>query len=86
MTLLETLPSATLSWSEFCAEHAPETGALAGLSPAERVVVAHLQLGLSNREIARRLGKSEMTVKNQVSSCLRKVGVPSRMRLIALLR
>ncbi len=56
------------------------------LSPAERVVAAHLAEGLSNREIAVALGKSEATIKNQVSACLSKCGVPTRMRLIALLR
>jgi DNA-binding NarL/FixJ family response regulator len=32
------------------------------------------------------LGKSPATVKNQVAACLRKLGVPTRTRLIALLR
>jgi len=56
------------------------------LSPAEQVVAAHLNQGLSNKEIARALGKSEFTVKHQVSSILRKLGVPTRVRLIARLR
>jgi DNA-binding CsgD family transcriptional regulator len=56
------------------------------LSPAERVVAAHVCQGLSNREVAALLGKSERTVKNQVSSILAKCGVPTRARLIALLR
>jgi DNA-binding NarL/FixJ family response regulator len=42
--------------------------------------------GLSNKEIAQVLGKSEFTVKNQVSTMLQKLGVPSRGRLIVLLR
>jgi DNA-binding CsgD family transcriptional regulator len=32
------------------------------------------------------LGKSPATVKNQVSTILGKIGVPTRTRLIALLR
>ena len=56
------------------------------LSPAERVVAAHITEGLSNREIAAALGKSEATVKNQVSAVLHKLAVPTRARLIALLR
>jgi DNA-binding NarL/FixJ family response regulator len=56
------------------------------LSPAEWAVVAELCQGFTNREIGRRLGKSEFTVKNQVSAILRKVGLPTRSRLIALLR
>lgn len=75
-----------MSWGEICGQLEPEPGALAGLTPAERVVVAHVRLGLTNREIARRPGKSEPTVKNQVSECLRKLGHPSRARLMAGLR
>lgn len=71
--------------AEACAEHAPGIGVLSDLAPAERTVVAHLRLGLSNREIALRLGKSETTVKNRFGPCLRNLGVSSRKRLIALL-
>jgi len=56
------------------------------LSPAEEVVCAHLLQGLSNRETAALLGKSEYTVKNQVSAILAKCGVPTRARLIARFR
>lgn len=58
----------------------------ATLSPAAWAVTAHLCRGLSNREIAAILGKSPATVKNQVSTILGKIGVPTRTRLIALLR
>lgn len=75
-----------MSWRDFCALPAVAAPQLAGLSPAERVVAMHLAQGLSNREIARVLGKSEFTVKNQVSTILQKLGVPTRGRLIALLR
>jgi len=56
----------------------------AALSPAERRVARQLAQGCSNREIAAALDKSEATVKRQVGACLRKLGVPSRARLIAL--
>jgi DNA-binding NarL/FixJ family response regulator len=56
------------------------------LSPAEQTVVAEVCQGLTNREIGERLGKSEFTVKNQVSTILRKLALPSRARLIAHLR
>ncbi len=84
--LLETAPAPTVSWTEFCERLGEPVAALRGLSPAERVVVAQLCYGLSNREIAAALGKSTATVKNQVSAVLRKLGVPTRTRLIALLR
>jgi DNA-binding CsgD family transcriptional regulator len=57
---------------------------LDALSPAERLVAGQLAQGLSNKEISLRLGKTEFTVKNQVSSILLQTGVPSRARFIAL--
>ncbi|MDP1578805.1 MAG: LuxR C-terminal-related transcriptional regulator [Candidatus Didemnitutus sp.] len=55
------------------------------LTPCERIVALHLKFGLSNKEISSRLHKCEPTVKNQVAALLRKLGVPSRTRLVALL-
>ena len=79
-------PSPTASWPEISAGLEPVGSRLAQFSPAEQVVARYVSEGLSNREIAVLLGKSEATVKNQVSACLRKGGVPTRARLIALLR
>ncbi|HRJ46753.1 MAG TPA: LuxR C-terminal-related transcriptional regulator [Opitutaceae bacterium] len=76
----------TMSWRDYCALPEVAAPALAGLSPAERVVAMQVAQGLSNREIAATLGKSEFTVKHQVSAILKKLGVPTRGRLIALLR
>lgn len=56
------------------------------LTPAEKRVLQLVQLGLSNKEIASALDRAEPTIKNQVAACLRKFGVPSRARLMALLR
>jgi DNA-binding NarL/FixJ family response regulator len=56
------------------------------VTPAEQEVLAYLCAGYSNKEIARFLGKAEPTVKHQVSACLRKFGLSSRMRLMAALR
>jgi len=56
------------------------------LTPAEAAVTGLLLQGLSNKEIAAARGKAEPTIKHQVSEVLRKHGVPSRARLIALLR
>jgi DNA-binding NarL/FixJ family response regulator len=75
-----------MSWREFCALPAVDLPVLAGLSPAERVVAMQVAQGLTNKEIARVLGKSEITVKHQVSSILAKLGVATRGRLIVLLR
>ena len=78
--------SPIMPWREVADGLAPPGCASNPLSPAEQVVLAHLRQGLSNREIATTLGKSEHTVKNQVSTVLAKCGVPTRARLIALMR
>ena len=56
------------------------------LTPAEAAVVAGAAAGLTNREIARQLRKREATVKSQLSRVYRKLGLRSRLRLIALFR
>ena len=65
----------------------PVDGApVAPLTLAERRVLFLVQQGLSNKEISSVLGRAEPTIKNQVSACLRKYQVPSRARLMAVLR
>jgi DNA-binding NarL/FixJ family response regulator len=83
--ILESI-SPTAPWSEISARLPVADPHLAQLSPAERIVAVHIAEGFSNREIAVALGKSEATVKNQVSAVLHKCGVPTRARLIARLR
>lgn len=53
-----------------------------GLTGAEAAVLRLLAEGLDNRSIAGRLGKSEKTVRNQVSVVLSKLGVQSRAQAI----
>ncbi len=83
---LETPLPATAGWTELAEGLGNQAGLLQRLSPAERLVAVDLVQGCSNREIAVALGKSEATVKHQVSPCLCKLGVATRARLIALLR
>jgi DNA-binding NarL/FixJ family response regulator len=66
---------------------AADNPVLAGivLTPAERRVLAFVRAGYSNKEIATRLGRSEPTIKHQVSSAMHKCGVSSRTRLMAAL-
>jgi RNA polymerase sigma factor (sigma-70 family) len=54
------------------------------LTPREREVLELVAEGMSNREIAERLGNSEHTVKFHVSSLLGKVGAVTRAELVAI--
>lgn len=56
------------------------------VSPSEREIALLICEGASNAEIARRLSKSLLTIKKQVTSLLAKLNVPSRARLMARLR
>jgi DNA-binding NarL/FixJ family response regulator len=88
--LLESEPA----WQRFCDEvaaflgaaPAAEDGAFASLSPREREILARLTEGLSNAEIAERLGVSEKTVRNHLSHLFDKLGVWSRAQAIVLAR
>jgi DNA-binding NarL/FixJ family response regulator len=51
---------------------------VAALTPRERDVLALIGAGLSNRQIARRLGLTEGTVKTYVSAVLARLGVRNR--------
>jgi len=48
------------------------------LSPREMEILQHITYGLSNKEIARKLGISHQTVKNHITAILHKLGVADR--------
>lgn len=56
----------------------------APLSPREMEILFHLTRGASNKEIAHVLGISRQTVKNHMSSVLRKLGVENRTQAAVL--
>jgi DNA-binding CsgD family transcriptional regulator len=56
------------------------------LSPKEQEVARALAEGLSNKQIAAKLGVAESTVKNHIYSIFRKCNVGSRIGLIKYLR
>lgn len=56
----------------------------ATLTPREQEVLRLVHLGYTNPEIARALGTSPNTVRNQVSALLGKVGATTRAELVAL--
>ena len=55
------------------------------LTPREAEIVRYVMLGESNKQIARRLGISNYTVRDHVSNLLKKSGVTSRSRLALVL-
>jgi pimeloyl-ACP methyl ester carboxylesterase len=79
------------AWSVFLAElrgflGRAESDAADALTPAEREVLRLVAIGLDNRAIAQQLGKSEKTVRNQVSSIFDKLGVRTRAEAIVHVR
>ncbi|MDR1798310.1 MAG: response regulator transcription factor [Bifidobacteriaceae bacterium] len=55
----------------------------ADLTPSEHKVLQLIGEGLSNREIAERLGVAEKTVKNHITSLLAKMGLQRRTQVAA---
>ncbi|PKM27220.1 MAG: hypothetical protein CVV09_01605 [Gammaproteobacteria bacterium HGW-Gammaproteobacteria-13] len=54
------------------------------MTKREREVLHLLAMGKTNKQIALELNISDFTVRDHVSSLLRKQGVTSRMQLIAM--
>ena len=52
------------------------------LTPREEQILALLAEGCRNREIARRFGTREQTVKNQLTRMFEKTGTTSRLELV----
>lgn len=63
-------------------EHPTASGTALGLTPREREVALAVMDGLSNSEIADRMGISELTVKKHLTRTFTKAGVVSRTQLI----
>ena len=63
---------------------APVGNPVVKLTPTEAAVVAEAAKGGGNREIAAALGKSESTVKAQLSGVYRKLRIRNRLQLIML--
>jgi DNA-binding NarL/FixJ family response regulator len=55
-----------------------------GLTPSERAVLEAVLRGLSNSDISRERGTSVHTIRNQIASVFRKLGVKSRLELVCL--
>jgi pimeloyl-ACP methyl ester carboxylesterase/DNA-binding CsgD family transcriptional regulator len=84
------------AWERFCAAAADflgierldrgQDGAFASLTARERGILALLTDGLSNADIAERLGLSEKTVRNHISNVFDKLGVWTRAQAIVFAR
>lgn len=84
------------AWERFCAAVLRFTGvepgrdgeeaAFASLTPRERGILGLLKEGLSNADIADRLGLSQKTVRNHISSVFDKLGVSTRAQAIVFTR
>jgi DNA-binding NarL/FixJ family response regulator len=73
-------------WERFVADQHELAGRLSRLSPRERTVLYGLYGGSPVPELAERLGVAETTVRSQVKSILRKLGVRSQLSAIAMAR
>ena len=54
------------------------------LTDRQTEIVRHLHGGLTNKEIARRLGISPATVKVQLSSICRRLGARNRTQIVGI--
>lgn len=54
------------------------------LTPREREVLEHAALGLSNRQIGEALAIAEQTVKNHLSSAMRKLAINDRTHAVVI--
>jgi pimeloyl-ACP methyl ester carboxylesterase/DNA-binding CsgD family transcriptional regulator len=71
-----------LEFAEIAGKGAPADSAFAQLSTRERQILTQMSQGLSNMEIADRLGIREKTVRNHVSNLFDKLGVWTRAQAI----
>lgn len=67
------------------AKPAAVSSALNLLSPRESEVAQQVSLGLSNKEIARKLDVTERTVKAHISACFERLNVKDRLQLALML-
>lgn len=63
---------------------AADGDAYTSLSPREREIVEWMRTGMSNKEIARELGISDMTVKTHAHNIFNKLEVSGRLRLFGV--
>jgi two-component system response regulator DevR len=77
-------PAVTARVMQLAKTNDNRSDALASLSPQEKRIVALIAEGCTNKEAAQRLGLSEKTVKNYLSTAFEKLHVTSRAHAAAL--
>jgi DNA-binding CsgD family transcriptional regulator len=82
LVVLDTRPVAS---DEPAAVSPEKLNQLRDLTPREREIALLVCEGHSNAEVAKRLSKSVLTIKTQLNSVFRKLGVESRAKLMAML-
>jgi len=86
------LPSSAIADDEYDAGPEPGAGAnggarpslLAGLSPRDREILALVVEGLTNKEIGRRIGLQEVTIKAHLRSLYRRIGAANRAQAVRI--
>lgn len=87
-TFLDQYPDTTLSeMTNFLGITMPRTSALLRglrepLRPDEIKILTYMGIGLTNREIAERLGRNPKTLKNQTNLIFAKLGVKNRSEAV----
>ena len=56
------------------------------LTPMEQMLLHILSTGASNKNMARHLGKSEFTIRNQLSTLFRKLNADNRLQAVTWYR
>ena len=81
------LPSSAISEDDYGVE--TESGGrapspLTGLSPRDREILALVVEGLTNKEIGRRIGLQEVTIKAHLRSLYRRIGATNRAQAVRI--
>jgi DNA-binding CsgD family transcriptional regulator len=80
-TVMPPLHAALCHWH--AASQALKTPGVPELTSAEEAIASLLRQGKSNKEIAKQLGKSDHTVKHQITGMMRKFEASSRIELVS---